>query len=377
VIAPGERRDVILDLRHFAADEVNGFAQVFLVNVASVPFASNEESVASSTNGLVGLTPASILGTATTLEDAPFHPQLQAFPQVMRFDVNMQTAAQRRPNFLSIELPTLLIAARSAIKEFKYKNALGWQPRSGIDFGPNRIFLLDNQTFSMSVDNKSVGMMYLRECRRLPAKTPISDADLILPWDIDTDTLITPRSASLATEVHYQFDRRITKNPAQHAHSMHSDPAMNDTFEQQLITQAPKAGTYERWYFINLEAGDADQAGTPDMHPIHIHLVNFYLSRAWRVADTSGHGKPVTPSSPTKSVTPITNIGLYAKSGLRDTVRIAGNCIVELIVYFPSGYEQPSKPLPSAISRYPFHCHILEHEEMGMMRYFDTANFSS
>jgi FtsP/CotA-like multicopper oxidase with cupredoxin domain len=198
-------------------------------------------------------------------------------------------------------------------------------------------------------------MMYLHECHKIPST---AGADLIVHWDVNTHTLINPASASISvSQIGYQFDHRMQN------HGM--DPAMDDSFEQTLMTAAPKAGTYERWYFINLEASNAAQgAPPPDMHPVHIHLVNFYLARAWRVADPCCH--PVTPLSITKQVVPVTNLGLYAKLGLRDTVRVPGNYILEFIVYFPPGYTQPT----SKTNRYPFHCHILEHEEMGMMRYF-------
>ena len=348
VIAPGERRDVILDLRRLKADHAGGIGYLYLINVAAVPFSSNAASLPTPTNGLtLGLTPASVLSTAASLEEAPFHPQIQAFPQVMRFDVDMIAPAQLRPGFLSVQLPTLLIRARAANPDFRYLGALGWRPRPNVNFGPNRVFLIDNVMAGMPINGQSVGMMYLRECQRLPS---VAGADLILRWDANTtgNAANPPRAQRSATEVGYQFDHRM-------------NDMMDDTFERPLQANPPSPGTYERWYFVNLQ-GNAVGAVPPlglDMHPVHIHLANFYLARRWSIGADGRH------------VSAVANPGHYARLALRDTLRVIGNEIVELIVYFPPGYNRPGQAMPSAVNRYPFHCHILEHEEMGMMRYFD------
>ncbi|OAI20834.1 hypothetical protein A1359_20315 [Methylomonas lenta] len=46
-----------------------------------------------------------------------------------------------------------------------------------------------------------------------------------------------------------------------------------------------KAGSYERWYVANITnqpLGSADPLAVPDMHPFHVHLVNFIVTRRWR-----------------------------------------------------------------------------------------------
>lgn len=366
VMAPGERRDVILDLRYLNVDVVNGAAQLYWVNVAQVPFSSNQASLPSGgTTATLRTTAASVLGGSTTVENAPYHVQLQGFPQVMRFDVDMNVPAQLRPGFLSLKLPDILLRARAANTDFLYLGGLGWRPRPGKTFGPNRVFMIDNNPMPMAMGptGEPGSMMFLHECVRIPSA---AGANMVLRWDADTTTANNPMRA-----------RAVNRNVGYQIAGPMPGMAMTSDFKNPLTQPAPKPDSYERWYFVNLVE---NAAGLPagqaplDMHPIHIHLANFYLSRRWSVGKNG------------KSVTLTTNPGLYASMALRDTQRVRGSEttvngvtitslgeIVELTVYFPPGYNQAAQigdPLP-AVSRYPFHCHILEHEEMGMMRFFD------
>jgi len=111
-----------------------------------------------------------------------------------------------------------------------------------------------------------------------------------------------------------------------------------------------KAGTYERWYVGNLNNSqplDA-AAGAADMHPFHIHLVNFIATRRWQLGDDGSFTE--TALSPL-------DIDLI---GRQDTVTIPSNQIVELLVHYPLGYS----------GDYAYHCHILEHEDNCMMSHF-------
>lgn len=366
VMAPGERRDVILDLRYLNVDIVNGASQLYWVNVASVPFSSNQASLPSGgTVNALGVKPASVLGGAVNVEDAAFNATLLGFPQIMRFDVDMNLPMQPRSGFLSLKLPDILLRARAANNDFRYMGGLGWRPVPGKAFGCNRVFMIDNNPMPMLAGGQPGSMMFLHECVRLPNNSA-AVPNLILRWDADTSTATNPLGARVVNRnVNYQI-----------AGPMPGDPMSSD-FKNALTQPAPKPDTYERWYFVNLFDNAAGvPVGQPplDMHPIHLHLVNFYLSRRWAIGKNG------------KSVTLTANPGLYASLALRDTQRVRGSEttlngvnikslgeIVELIVYFPQGYGQPSQtgiPLPP-VSRYPFHCHILEHEEMGMMRFFD------
>jgi len=129
----------------------------------------------------------------------------------------------------------------------------------------------------------------------------------------------------------------------------------------------PKAGTYERWYVANignaqkpLRAGVVDKKGNvtvPDMHPFHMHLVNFVVTNRWRLqADTLSFVRAEKPRANDFD-------GLCR----HDTVRVQSNELLELLVYFPPDYK----------GSYPFHCHVLEHEDMGMMSHFELVSLKA
>jgi FtsP/CotA-like multicopper oxidase with cupredoxin domain len=73
-------------------------------------------------------------------------------------------------------------------------------------------------------------------------------------------------------------------------------------------------------------------------HPLHIH------NRHFQILDIDGQAPP--PSL----------------AGWKDTVIVRPNGVVRLLVRFEG--------TPDAESPYLFHCHILEHEDMGMMGQF-------
>ncbi len=123
----------------------------------------------------------------------------------------------------------------------------------------------------------------------------------------------------------------------------------------------PKAGTYERWYVANLaneqeplragSGGDKDNAPKiPDMHPFHMHLVNFVVTRRWRLNPATNLFDETTGKRPLD----------FDRVARHDTVRVQSNELLELLVWFPPGYT----------GCYPYHCHIVEHEDMGMMSHF-------
>jgi FtsP/CotA-like multicopper oxidase with cupredoxin domain len=83
------------------------------------------------------------------------------------------------------------------------------------------------------------------------------------------------------------------------------------------------------------------------MHPFHIHLVSFVVTRRWQLA--GGAFIPLT----------LTDLNLDAIAR-QDTVMIPSNQVVELLVYYPPGFS----------GDYVYHCHLLEHEDKCMMSSF-------
>jgi len=84
---------------------------------------------------------------------------------------------------------------------------------------------------------------------------------------------------------------------------------------------------------------------TPDAHPIHLHLVSFWVE-----------GRSRTAFTPTQ------------ETGLLDTVWCppgSGGAVTTILFQLPTD--------PPLSGRYMFHCHILEHEDHDMMRPFDVV----
>jgi bilirubin oxidase len=102
-----------------------------------------------------------------------------------------------------------------------------------------------------------------------------------------------------------------------------------EVMDHQYVNEVVHSGDVEIWEIINL-------SGT--YHPIHIHGVQFQILDRW--------GKP--PAE-------------YEK-GWKDTVLVSNAEIVHVIMRFPE-FSDPHTP-------YMYHCHILEHEDMGMMGQF-------
>jgi spore coat protein A len=115
------------------------------------------------------------------------------------------------------------------------------------------------------------------------------------------------------------------------------------------VTEYPELGTTEVWSFLNL---------SPDVHPIHLHLVQFQILDHQRLLPDPERDKfslPVTvPES--KPVPPEPN-----EAGWKDTFRSMPGEVTRIIAKFDR-----------FTGKYPYHCHILEHEDHEMMRQFEV-----
>lgn len=109
------------------------------------------------------------------------------------------------------------------------------------------------------------------------------------------------------------------------------------------ITEYPVLGTTEIWRFINPSI---------DLHPMHIHLVQFQILDRQRLRREGGEllfDGPRVPPAP-------------QEAGWKDTVAVHPMESVRVIARF-SDYT----------GRYPYHCHVLEHEDHEMMRQFEVV----
>ena len=127
---------------------------------------------------------------------------------------------------------------------------------------------------------------------------------------------------------------------------------------EDTTTFFPMLGEYEVWQLINL---------TDDTHPIHLHLDPFQiLARRpirYQIPD-GGIGERDLAATVTLERDLDDELDHAIddnERGLKDTVRVNPNEIVEIAVRFTT-YS----------GRYMYHCHILEHEDRDMMRPFVT-----
>jgi o-aminophenol oxidase len=127
---------------------------------------------------------------------------------------------------------------------------------------------------------------------------------------------------------------------------------------EDVTTFFPVLGEYEVWQIINL---------TGDTHPIHVHLDPFQiLSRRplrYDIAEGAIEDLVIT-AAVTLERDPADQLDHTIddnERGLKDTVRVNPNEVVEIAVRFTN-----------FSGRYMYHCHILEHEDRDMMRPFVT-----
>ena len=128
---------------------------------------------------------------------------------------------------------------------------------------------------------------------------------------------------------------------------------------EDTTTFFPMLGQYEVWQLINL---------TNDTHPIHVHLDPFQIvsRRALRRSiPDDGIGDLDLTATVRLERDPDDKLEHAIddnERGLKDTVRVNPNEVVEIAVRFNT-----------YAGRYMYHCHILEHEDRDMMRPFVTV----
>ncbi len=172
---------------------------------------------------------------------------------------------------------------------------------------------------------------------------------------------------------------------------------INNTCFDEPLTESPRLGATEIWEVANT---------TGDMHPIHLHLVQFNLlnrqrfDKARYLADwnavTQGGGElpgpiptcpsmadPVDPPGVAQAPQQILPVNPYLigdsippadnEAGWKDTVRVKSGTVTRLLIHFAP--QDPGENGPYAgftfdptNGMYVWHCHILEHEDNGMMR---------
>jgi FtsP/CotA-like multicopper oxidase with cupredoxin domain len=125
---------------------------------------------------------------------------------------------------------------------------------------------------------------------------------------------------------------------------------------EDTVTFFPTLRQPEIWRLINL---------TGDTHPIHVHLTSFQvLDRLPATVEQPENAITTTGTSATVRIGHDPDDGIAHslddnERGLKDTVRVNPNEVVDIVVRFEV-----------FCGRYMYHCHILEHEDHDMMRPF-------
>jgi spore coat protein A len=118
------------------------------------------------------------------------------------------------------------------------------------------------------------------------------------------------------------------------------------------ISEDPALGSTEIWSLVN---------ATGDVHPIHIHLVQFQVlnRQSFDVKMYVQTGKLVFTGIP---MPPESN----ERPGWKDTIKTYAGYVTRVIQRFdlPEG----TSVMPGQEFRYVWHCHVLEHEDNEMMR---------
>lgn len=108
------------------------------------------------------------------------------------------------------------------------------------------------------------------------------------------------------------------------------------------ITERPLLGSTEVWRFVN-------RSGIT--HPMHMHLVFFQVLDRQPIELIDDKPVPTGTRQPP----------LPEETGWKDTVQVGPFEVVRVIAKFDD-----------FVGKFPYHCHILEHEDQDMMRQFET-----
>jgi FtsP/CotA-like multicopper oxidase with cupredoxin domain len=366
LISPSERLDLLLDLTSVDPDLVG---RLRLVNLAlnslrndpfpEAIFQTEEEIVYKEADA-----------------DAPGSPKISAQSSVLPVGDE-----QSLPAFLGVSQANILqfclgceksakpldpakldaILAKYASDEgFKWNGTALEAIPADAPIARNRFVLLMNDTTGLAPDSCPMTKDNWRDTQMWELTTIPGQMDPFkVPFEVETEASNpasgAPTTASGAIDYyvarssffdHFPPSRLIDRAPDHKYADLHAP-----TFK-------PTADAYERWYVANLGNAQSIHAiepdGTiPDMHPFHIHLVNFVVTKRWRLDAKTNLFVETTGSRPL-------DFDLVAR---RDTVRVQANELLELLVYFPEGYK----------GIYPYHCHVVEHEDMGMMLHFEVV----
>jgi FtsP/CotA-like multicopper oxidase with cupredoxin domain len=136
--------------------------------------------------------------------------------------------------------------------------------------------------------------------------------------------------------------------PLQVASVPNGGPAL-DAQDLSPATRHRIGGGVELWAYVNISV---------DIHPLHIHLAQMRV-----------YGRTPVPAAPLPAVLVPPQPGTYTapdpnEAGWKDTIRANPGEITWVLVSFDDGGDSTL----DYSGHFVWHCHLLEHEDMGMMR---------
>jgi hypothetical protein len=364
LISPGERLDLLLDLTGVDRELVT---RLRLVNLAlnslrndafpEAIFQTQEEIVFKEADSAAPCAPK--ISAQSSVLPIGDDQSLLAFLGVSQANVLQFCLGCEKPaKSLDAARLDAILTDHAKDEGFQWNGTALETIPSNAPIARNRFVLLMNDTTGQAPNSSPMTGDNWRDTQIWELTTANnSAAPFKVPFDVDTESANPGAGAPAAAKdyfvarssffEHFPPSRLVDKAPDHKYADLHAP-----TFK-------PAAGTYERWYVANvgnaqpvLRAIEADGA-IPDTHPFHMHLVNFVVTRRWRLdaktnlfVETTG-GRRLD----------------FDRVARHDTVRVEANELLELLVYFPKGYK----------GKYPYHCHIVEHEDMGMMLHFEVV----
>lgn len=346
VLAPAQRRDLLLDLSALPP----AVQRLRLVNVALRPYADMTPPYM--VEGLFAGIESSVLVPRSeffSALDLTLYGALNA-PLASVLDIVPTAAAAGAPAAPTAAAVDAVLGAAAADDDFAW-NGVALGAPAGASFGPNRLVLLVTNTQGRQPADVVNGVTDWNALQLF--ELGADGSDWSLPFAVDLATAADPAAGGPATTPQGYALRR------QRFFADARNPDITTALAYPAL-HAPavvaRAGTYERWYVANLGNSyplAGDDPG-PEMHPFHIHGVQMVVTRRWRLDGDASSARFVELASAA------TDLDRIAR---QDTVMVASGQLLELLVFYP----------PGIAGDFPFHCHLLEHEDMCMMSHLHVV----
>ena len=338
LLAPGERLDLLLDLTSLNPDKTK---QLRLVNLAvsnstgvgSEPIFQTENAINIGT-GLIGVT-SSVLQIPATSQPEFDKSLLAAISQIRAANILQFCINLKKPG-KALDTPALDAILKKYANDddfafvFDDKNNVSLAKHA--DPVKNRLVLQMNDTLGVKGSfNPVTGDIWHDTQIWEMVTAQANDKTFAIPFNIDLDKNQPDAGDVTNAGIAYTVARSSWFS-LDNAFSPISAGGSYAPLHPAVIK--PKAGTYARWYVANVGNPQpliaavpvANQSATvPDMHPFHIHLVNFIVLRRFVLDSLSNVFKPVAHAN--------TFDGLVR----HDTVRIQSNELLELC-------KRPTRP---------------------------------